>query len=83
MRAFLLGFFRMVWLFGKDQRGVVLENLALRQQLSIYKRKSYFIYFHRSRTHLALDKDAPDRRVITPKGEIVAIPEVGGLHHRL
>jgi hypothetical protein len=28
----------LVWLFGKDHRGVVLENLALRQQLSIYKR---------------------------------------------
>jgi putative transposase len=39
MLAFLLGFFRMVWLFGKDHRGVVLENLALRQQLSVYKRK--------------------------------------------
>ena len=39
MLAFLLGLFRMVWLFGKDHRGVVLENLALRQQLSIYKRK--------------------------------------------
>ncbi len=33
MLGFLLGFFRMVWLFGKDHRGVVLENLALRQQL--------------------------------------------------
>src|ERR1019366_158029 len=39
MLAFLLGLFRKVWLFGKDHRGVVLENLALRQQLSIYKRK--------------------------------------------
>jgi hypothetical protein len=39
MFAFLLGLFRMVWLFGKDHWGVVLENLALRQQLSIYKRK--------------------------------------------
>jgi len=39
MLAFLLGLFRMVWLFGKNHRGVVLENLALRQQLSIYKRK--------------------------------------------
>jgi hypothetical protein len=29
----------MVWLFGKDHRGVVLENFALRQQLSVYKRK--------------------------------------------
>lgn len=39
MLAFLLGLVRMVGLFGKDRRGVLLENLALRQQLSIYKRK--------------------------------------------
>jgi putative transposase len=39
MLALFLGLFRIVWLFGKDHRGVVLENLALRQQLSIYKRK--------------------------------------------
>lgn len=38
MLAFLLGLFRLVWLSGKT-RGIVLENLALRQQLSIYKRK--------------------------------------------
>jgi hypothetical protein len=36
MLAFLLGLFRLVWLFGKDNRSVVLENLALRQQISIY-----------------------------------------------
>jgi len=39
MLVFLLGLFRMVWLFGKDHRDVVLENFALRQQLAIYKRK--------------------------------------------
>ena len=39
MLAVFLGLFRIVWLFGKDHRGVVLENIALRQQLSIYKRK--------------------------------------------
>jgi hypothetical protein len=39
MFAFLLGLFRLVWLFGKNHQAVVLENLALRQQLSIYKRK--------------------------------------------
>lgn len=38
MLAFLLGLFRLIWLFGKGHHGVVLENLALRQQLSIYKR---------------------------------------------
>jgi len=44
--------------------------------------KSYFAYYHRSRTHLGLGKDAPAGRAVMPKGEIVAFPEVGGLHHR-
>ncbi|HXP41758.1 MAG TPA: hypothetical protein VN833_15995, partial [Candidatus Acidoferrales bacterium] len=39
MLPFLLNLFRLVWLFGKGHRDVVLENLALRQQLSIYQRK--------------------------------------------
>lgn len=42
------------------------------------------IYYHRSRTHLGLEKDTPDHRPAsgTSTGPIVAIPEVGGLHHR-
>src|SRR5881409_2954444 len=46
--------------------------------------KSYFAYYHRARTHLSLGKDAPDPRPVQPPsaGEIVAFPEVGGLHHR-
>jgi hypothetical protein len=39
MLALLLSLFRLVWLFGKGHRDVVLENLALRRQLSIYQRK--------------------------------------------
>jgi putative transposase len=44
----------------------------------------YFVYYHQARTHLALDKDAPDLRPIEPSaaGPIVRLPEVGGLHHR-
>ena len=44
----------------------------------------YIAYYLRSRTHLALDKDAPSPRPVTPlsAGRIVATPEVGGLHHR-
>ena len=44
----------------------------------------YCSYYERSRTHLSLDKDTPIPRPIMPLGEgaIVAIPEVGGLHHR-
>ena len=44
----------------------------------------YVAYYHRTRTHLALAKDAPDMRPIQrPEvGTIAATPEVGGLHHR-
>jgi putative transposase len=44
----------------------------------------YFEYYHHARTHLSLDKDAPDRRSVElpEAGNIVEIPEVGGLHHR-
>jgi transposase InsO family protein len=41
-------------------------------------------YYHRSRTHLGLDKDCPDSRPIEPPeaGPIASEPVLGGLHHR-
>ena len=44
----------------------------------------YFAYYHRARTHLSLEKDAPDVRPIErpAMGTVVPISEVGGLHHR-
>jgi hypothetical protein len=44
----------------------------------------YFAYYHRVRTHLSLDKDAPDGRPIEPAelGPVISMSEVGGLHHR-
>ena len=56
---------------------VILSPWHLRRLL-----KSYFAYYHRSRTHLALAKDAPEPRAIMRRGKIVAIPPVAGLHHR-
>lgn len=38
MSAFLLGWFRLIWLFTIGHQALVLENLALRQQLGVYKR---------------------------------------------
>src|ERR1039457_2234976 len=45
---------------------------------------SYFQYHHKTRTHLSLNKDCPQHRRIQPPpaGNIIAFPEVGGLHHR-
>jgi len=46
--------------------------------------RQYFRYYTESRTHLGLDKDCPETRSVEPPemGEIVAIPQVGGLRHR-
>ena len=46
--------------------------------------KSYVSYYNRSRTHLSLNKDAPEHRAEQDlqAGWIIQIPEVGGLHHR-
>ena len=45
---------------------------------------SYLTYYHEVRCHMSLDGDAPEPR--EPQGaefgSVVAIPEVGGLHHR-
>jgi putative transposase len=58
---------------------LVLSERHLRRLLT-----RYFVYYHQARTHLALDKDAPDIRPIAlpVTGKIVQLPEVGGLHHR-
>jgi putative transposase len=56
---------------------IVFDQTSLRHILG-----SYLDYYHRSRTHLSLNKDAPVTRPVQPVGRIVAIPQVGGLHHR-
>jgi putative transposase len=58
---------------------LILHERHLRRILT-----GYFAYDHRSRTHLSLDKEAPDGRPIEPPelGTVIATSEVGGLHHR-
>jgi putative transposase len=57
---------------------IVLGEQHLRRILT-----AYFSYYHKSRTHLSLRKDAPETRAVHPPsmGVIVEIPDVGGLHH--
>ena len=58
---------------------IVLQESSLRRILD-----SHLDYYHRSRTHLSLGKDSPEPRSIHPPemGSVVALPQVGGLHHR-
>ncbi len=46
--------------------------------------KNYIDYYLGSRTHLSLAKDAPTTRVVQgpEAGEILVIPQLGGVHHR-
>jgi len=58
---------------------IIFDERHLRGVLS-----SYFQYYHQTRTHLSLDKDCPDTRPVhrPAAGKIIALPEVGELHHR-
>ena len=60
-------------------RVIVLNESHLRRIL-----KGYFDYFHHARTHLGLGKNAPvpRRRQNAREGPVIALPMVGGLHHR-
>lgn len=58
---------------------IVFHEAGLRRMLC-----AYFAYYHQTRPHLSLDKDAPESRKVQPPelGKVISIPQVGGLHHR-
>src|SRR5207237_5780081 len=62
-----------------------LDHVIVFAEADLYQHmKSFVAYYHESRTHLSLDKDTPEPRPVQSAelGCIVAIPQVGGLHHR-
>jgi transposase InsO family protein len=58
---------------------IIFDERHLRRVL-----KAYFQYYHKSRTHLGLEKDCPRPRPAEPPelGPIRSEPMLGGLHHR-
>jgi putative transposase len=58
---------------------IVVNEIGLSRILA-----RYVAYYHASRTHLSLAKDSPQPRPTARPtiGPVVAIPQVGGLHHR-
>jgi len=58
---------------------IVFDERHLRRVL-----RDYVAYYHGSRTHLCLGKDAPEPRAIQHReaGVVVSEPVLGGLHHR-
>ena len=56
---------------------VIFGEVHLRRILS-----DYAAYYNQTRTHRALQKDAPLRRAVQRSGSVVAIPVLAGLHHK-
>jgi transposase InsO family protein len=62
-----------------------LDHVIVFGEASLYQHVKLFLgYYHESRTQLSLAKDAPEPRLVHPPelGRVVAIRQVGGLHHR-
>jgi hypothetical protein len=57
---------------------IVLHEQHVQRLLS-----GYFASYHSWRTHLSLVMDGPTPRPIQPPGhgQVIGLPEVGGLHH--
>jgi putative transposase len=57
----------------------ILNEAHLRRLL-----RAYIAYYNTARPHQSLDNNSPQPRMVEPppRGRIIAIPQVGGLHHR-
>src|SRR5262245_24366435 len=67
---------------GSIRRECLNHVIVLGERHLKWTLRRYFEYYLNSRTHLSLEKDSPDSRSMQTAGEIIAIPKVGGLHHR-
>ncbi len=71
-------------LLGSIRRECLNHVIVLNERHLLRILRSYFAYYHESRTHLSLDRNSPIQREVEPPecGKVIAIPQVGGLHHR-
>jgi transposase InsO family protein len=85
--------FRSPWQNGVAERWVgncrrdLLDHVIVLNQRHLKRLMNEYVrYYHEDRTHLALGKTTPAGRQATSKfgvdGRIIALPRMGGLHHR-
>ena len=71
---------------GSCKRELLHHVVVLGERHFLRLVRSYITYYHEDRCHLGLDKDTPNKRAGTPRpsptARVVALPRVGGLHHR-
>lgn len=85
--------YRSPWQNGTAERWILSCRQELLEHVVVFGERHlvrlarlYIDYYHEVRCHLGLDKDTPTERTITrhstPTAKVVALPRVGGLHHR-
>ncbi|HME69822.1 MAG TPA: integrase core domain-containing protein, partial [Myxococcota bacterium] len=69
---------------GSLRRECLDHMIVLNERQASRILSAYACYYNRARTHLALDKDAPESRRVQGRdsGRVIALQEVRGLHHR-
>ena len=71
---------------GSCRRELLDHVVVFDQRHAVRLVREYIAYHHEDRTHMGLGKDTPDSRAVTsrpsPTAKVVALPRVGGLHHR-
>ena len=68
---------------GSIRRECTDHIIALGARHLVRTLRRYATYYNESRTHLCLDRNSPlPRSVEKGNGDVVAIPHLGGLHHR-
>jgi len=71
---------------GSVRREVLDHVIPLNEQHLRRLGRDYLAYYHDDRTHIGLEKTTPANRPVEPRPTgtkgIVALPRIGGLHHR-
>ncbi len=71
-------------LIGSLRRECLDQMIILNERHLDRVLREYLDYYHRHRTHRALDRDCPVPRPVeeAEPGKVIELPLVGGLHHR-
>jgi transposase InsO family protein len=69
---------------GTLRRELLDHLIVLGERHLLHLVRGHASYYNEDRPHMSLDGDAPVTRVVEPRtsGKVVALPRVGGLHHR-
>ena len=71
---------------GTIRRELLDHVVVLSQRHLVALVTSFLRYYHEDRCHLGLERDTPEGRPVTrrpsSRAKVVALPRVGGLHHR-